>query len=131
MLSVQNIVIDHGKIHIVDGYFDGRAFRIFRQIKLFGIDDLAGYQAGQLLLHNIINRFCKILVYAQVDIRSRLCLLTLQNGDHLTGNIHHYFLTALGTLQRRLHIGFHTALTYHIIDSIGVFTSAFRYDLRV
>ena len=73
MFSVQDIVVDHGKIHVIDRDLNGRALGILRQIEFFGVDDLACHQTGQLLFDDIIYRLRKILIDGQVDIRSRLC----------------------------------------------------------
>ena len=119
-LHIDDRVVEHGEIYVIDGYLDVRAVGVRRRDIFLRIDDFAGHQARHLLFQDMIGRLSQVLVDGEIDILARLGLLALLDGNHLAHIVHDDLFVALFPLERGLQISLDAALSHHVIDIVDI-----------
>ena len=134
MLHVDDGVVEHSIVDIIDRNFDVRAAGGLRRLVFLRVDDLARDEAGELLLQNIVHCLRQIHVDCEVDILSRLGILALFDRDHLSRVVDDDLLVALDTLQGRLQIGLDSRFSDHVINPVDILAESLlrcrRIELR-
>ena len=131
MSQVNDGIVEHGKVHIVDGNLNICAVRIFFGNILLRIDDFAGHKARQPLLQDIVHGLGQVPVYGKIHVLSGLRFPALLNGYHLAHIVHNDLLIALIALERGLKVGLYPSLSYHVIDIVDIAAQPRLLHLRV
>ena len=120
MANIQNTVIKHGIVDIIDRNPDILIRGVGTCTVFLGVYNLTGKNTCDFLLQYLICGNLQICVNGQGHIPSghRLCALChLYSLAHI---VYDHLFAALGALEHTFHIGLDTAFSYHITDIIPV-----------
>ena len=128
MFHIDDTIINHLKIDVINRYLNCRALGIRCRNILLRINNFACHKTGQLLLHNMVSCNRQILINGKVNIISGFRVYVLHNGHHLTGGINNYFLITFLTMKSGFHITLNSTLSYNIIDAVSVLFAALSHN---
>ena len=130
MPRIDNVIVDQGKVHIIDRDFDVAGAHA-ACVELLCVDNICIKDTGQVFFQNLIGGNLEIPVKGQVYVVSRNRFRAAADLDHLSDIVDKYGFASLCSLKGRLHGFFDAKFSHRVIQIIGVCPVLFLQGLKL